>query len=186
MNSIHRDFLLLTKKLLVEVRTLNFNFLRLQEKVEAISKQKQSEKAADDKPFSPVVSVLTTPAAIKVEAETHDNKDVWQRVFEILELLGIAAVAAYAVLTYYTWKEMVRSTNAAESAANTASIALANSQAAFRIDERPYLWLTKNPEFMQFFPIPNTTTGQITWSWHITNYGKTPPIISCRRSSKSE
>ena len=80
-------FILIAKRILRELialsRAVSTGFLGLQKQVEAIGKQQQSKKTADDNPLPPVVSVLTTPAAIKVEAQTHDYKDVWQRIFEI-------------------------------------------------------------------------------------------------------
>jgi hypothetical protein len=171
-NSI-REFLLLVKKLLVEVRTASFNLLRLQEKAEATSKQEQPKESANDQPFPPVVSVLTTPTAIKVQAETRERKDVWQRVFEVLELLGIAAVVAYALLSYSMWKEMIRSTNAAESAANSASIALVESQTAFKLDEQARIKITKVDAGWR----TQEPRGPLTANVFYTNIGKTPAQV---------
>ncbi len=117
MNNINRDFPLLIKKLLVEVRTMSLNLLRLQEKVEAISKERKFEEGPNDKPPTPVVSVLTTPRAIKIDAETHEHKGVSQK---LLERAGIIAVVAYAILTYAMWQEMKRATQKAGLSADAA------------------------------------------------------------------
>jgi hypothetical protein len=118
MNIRDRDLLIFARNLLVEVRTMSFNLLRLQEKVEAISKQEKPKNSADNQPLPPIISVLTTPTAIKVEPHTRERKDIWQRIFEVIETVGILAVVAYAVLTYYLWKEAIRSADAAQQSAS--------------------------------------------------------------------
>jgi hypothetical protein len=113
-NSI-REFLSLVKKLLVEVRTLNFNFLRLQEKVEAISEHSKAE--TPDQTIPPEVSVvLAKPTAIEVNAQTREQKNFWNRLSEFLQPVGIIAVAVYAVFTYFMWREMIQSSGAAADA----------------------------------------------------------------------
>lgn len=44
----------------------------------------------------------------------------------------------------------------------------------FIASERPFLWLTNDFGFPEFKQFPGKPTGQVTWEWHFTNYGKTP------------
>jgi hypothetical protein len=39
-------------------------------------------------------------------------------------------------------------------------------------EQRPILWAGSNLGGPVFFPKPNTTTGQVTWPVHFTNYGR--------------
>jgi hypothetical protein len=72
---------------------------------------------------------------------------------------------------------MRKATKAATDAAKAAQAANTDAENRFREDERPYIWFTAagngTPEF---HPTPNTNppTGQVVWSWHYTDYGKTP------------
>jgi hypothetical protein len=68
------------------------------------------------------------------------------------------------------------SAGAATAAANAAKKAIDQSRDQFTKDQRPYVWLTNNgigkPEFA---PSPNSAgTGQVVWTYHYTDYGKTP------------
>jgi hypothetical protein len=56
-------------------------------------------------------------------------------------------------------------------------IQVSDARKNFVQDQRPYIWLTKDgngaPEFQQ--PTSTSLTGQVVWTYHYTNYGKTPP-----------
>lgn len=117
MNSISDQFLRMARNVVAETRVIAASLIGLQKQVETISKQTNPDENPHDKPVPPIASVLTTPAAIKVEAQAHEKKDKWQRVFEIFELLGIAAVVAYSVLTYYQFRELRKSVEASQEAA---------------------------------------------------------------------
>jgi hypothetical protein len=45
----------------------------------------------------------------------------------------------------------------------------------FQQEQRPYLWVTNNLGSPAFVPNPKTpAAGQVIWTYHFTNYGKTP------------
>jgi hypothetical protein len=47
-----------------------------------------------------------------------------------------------------------------------------------KAEDRPYIWLTNSmyvPDFATDRPGPRKS-GIVTWTWHITNYGKTPAL----------
>jgi hypothetical protein len=64
--------------------------------------------------------------------------------------------------------------------ATLAENSLKQSREQFQKDERPYIWIKNeglgNPEFIYDKDLAggNLSTGQILWSVHYTNYGKTP------------
>jgi hypothetical protein len=68
-----------------------------------------------------------------------------------------------------------RSADAAVSAATAAITANKDARDRFQQDQRPYLWV-KDPGTPEFVVNPNTNpqTGQIIWTYHFTNYGRTP------------
>jgi hypothetical protein len=63
-----------------------------------------------------------------------------------------------------------KSANAAKSAAGTAADTLKAMQDQFNIDERPYVWMSKDQNQIEYFE----TAKQIAWKWQYTNDGKTP------------
>jgi predicted GNAT superfamily acetyltransferase len=103
-NSI-REFLILTKKLLVEVRTLNFNFLRLQEKVESVAKEQRTQNQRQQTP--PILRAeLQIPEAIDNKREPDKRKKVRREWYAIiLSALTLAAVTGYAIITYQMWRQ---------------------------------------------------------------------------------
>jgi hypothetical protein len=76
--------------------------------------------------------------------------------------------------------ELQKSTKAAQDAAKYAQDALRQAREQFRQDERPYVWITNGgigePEFIldKNKSGETRTTGQIVWTVHYTNYGKSP------------
>lgn len=90
-------------------------------------------------------------------------------------LAGIAAGQAWILAT--TDASTRKAADAAVTSAQTAQAALKTAQENFRKEQRPIVWLNDlgTPTF-----IPNRKTadgtGQIVWSWHFTNYGRTPAL----------
>jgi hypothetical protein len=60
----------------------------------------------------------------------------------------------------------------------TACLALKTARDNFLADQRPVIWLTHDSGGPEFVTTQNqaVNTGQILWSWHFTNYGKTPAL----------
>jgi hypothetical protein len=91
----------------------------------------------------------------------------WKPVFE---LVGLVVLIGYTTVAAFQWRE-TRSSN------QIAQQALRQSQDRFWDEQRPYMWVTNvlgSPEFVRNGP--NSNTGQITWTYHFTNYGKTPAL----------
>ena len=77
-----------------------------------------------------------------------------------------------------TFAEVKKQTKAATESSTAAQNAVTQSRDQFREDRRPYIWLTKTglggPTFIPNLKDPKS--GQVTWDWHWTNYGKTPAL----------
>lgn len=87
---------------------------------------------------------------------------------------GLTLVVAISSIVATVYAK--RSADAAKSAAITAHQALNDSKSNFIAEQRPILWLTDDIGAPQVFKNPHDpTSGQLLWTWHFTNYGKTPP-----------
>lgn len=89
-------------------------------------------------------------------------------------LAGIALGQAWILAT--TDVSTRKAADAAIESATTLKTALQTVRENFRTEQRPVIWLTNigTPEFILGNPTDNS--GQIVWSWHMTNYGKTPAL----------
>jgi hypothetical protein len=102
--------------------------------------------------------------------------------WQMWSAVATVAVALFAVIQ---WRETRIATDAAVRAAGSAELANKQAEQAnkdarerFQREERPYVWLTSSgigaPKFV---PEPGgkiPDSGQVIWTWHFTNYGKTP------------
>jgi len=107
--------------------------------------------------------------------------------------LEIVALIVVGIYTYYagqqsgtmnkTLREIKKQTRFAETsskaatdAAGAARDAITQARDQFRQDQRPYVWGTNALGQPEFHNTPNTNpqTGQITWTFHFTDYGKSP------------
>jgi hypothetical protein len=72
--------------------------------------------------------------------------------------------------------EMKKAADAAGKSAAAAIDANKNARDNFRQDQRPYVWLTnfRAPDLLVHPDRPNDVEGHATWSFHYTNYGKSP------------
>lgn len=87
--------------------------------------------------------------------------------FEVAALITVVIYTVYAGL-------QVSETHTAN---NLAGQALRQSTEHFRNDQRPYVWFSKDGlGTIEFIRNPNTSppSGQIVWTFHFTNFGKTP------------
>jgi hypothetical protein len=57
-------------------------------------------------------------------------------------------------------------------AASAATAANQNAREQFQRDQRPYVWLTNEPEALDWTKLENRPV--LTWPLHYTNYGKSP------------
>jgi hypothetical protein len=148
-------------------------------------------------PQPPVAAAPSTPPEHKIPHDADHGSDNQQstakelarefRWVEFAQLIinGALAVIGIVALCIYSgqlnvmrgqlgeiikqYPEIKKSADAAKSAAETANTTLKSNQDQFRIEERPIIWATNNlgsPVFVR--------SGQVVWTWTITNYGKTP------------
>jgi hypothetical protein len=67
----------------------------------------------------------------------------------LLELVALPFAIGYAVVTFLSWRDV---------------------RDQFTLDQRPYVWLTPTGQAeIKYLP-----DGRIAWTYHYTNYGKTP------------
>ena len=139
--------------------------------------------AVSSAPLSSEPGKATLPGAI-----TNKTKSIgWRRVTRWLIHhglnLALALIGLGALWIYHGQLVQMRiATQAAKQAADAAkdSADLAGQSFKFNVDEfhaeqRPILWLTDDVGSPAFVPnplLPNS--GQVTWRWRFTNYGKTP------------
>jgi hypothetical protein len=183
MDDHSRETLVLGKKILAELRSLSATLLGVQKQTESIAKEYNTQNERTETP--PVLRAeLQIPKGIVSDWERESTQKAHREKFaNRVSVLTLFAVIAYAVLVCFQWREMVSATDAAFDAANQArlSVGLANKAIAqareqFRQDQRPYIWLTNQGlGFPDFIPTPNSpSSGQVIWTWHYTDYGKTP------------
>ena len=114
--------------------------------------------------------------AVKQQGDTEHRKN--RRVQWAAALGTWAAVVAasiYAGVAAGQLSEMRKASRAAVDAVTQARQANLDARARFQQDERPYVWTTTTGlGAPQFVPTPDKSTGQVIWTWHFTNYGKTP------------
>jgi hypothetical protein len=77
--------------------------------------------------------------------------------------IGLAVIGVLALVIYYCQLKATQS-----------AIDLTRTQ--FTKEQRPYVWQTAKTTSSPTFHVnpKDPTTGQVTWDWHMTNYGKTP------------
>jgi hypothetical protein len=96
----------------------------------------------------------------KYDCAQQEESTYKRRMFTV-EVITMAAVIAYAGLALWQGR-LTRE-------------AITNSSKQFQADQRPILWVTNDTGTPQVYVNPkDPTTGQILWTWHFTNYGKTP------------
>jgi len=107
---------------------------------------------------------------------TSTGNHWWDVAKPYVEICGVALLAIYTGFTIAIYSANKKSADAAESAATTASNALSDARKNFLAEQRPILWLTNDIGEPKVFTNPkDPSEGQILWTWHYTNYGKTPP-----------
>ena len=90
-----------------------------------------------------------------------------------LERITMWAVIIYAGIAVFQYVQMRR-------ANQLASDAVTNTRDSFREEQRPYVWLM-NQLGSPGLALVKPPTGQILWSWHLTDYGKTPAYKLVRK-----
>jgi len=120
------------------------------------------------------------PTCLRIPAQSRK----YQRLTLLVSGLTLLAIIIYAILVYFQWTEMIAATDATQQAVHEARLSRQQAQKSlnatidqFHSEQRPYVWTISSgvgsPEFVPSRQ-PNSRTGQVTWTWHYTNYGKTP------------
>jgi hypothetical protein len=151
----------------------------------------KSEAVPQLPPARAVPPTQARPAPHSYQITCNKAKDRYDKIKFWVEIFGILFLIAYTYETY-------RTNNLTQCALNISKQQFTESQRVskeqfaqaqdasarqFRAEERPYIWLTATgiggPEY--FYPsLPPTMkldpkkVGQVTWSYHYTDYGKTP------------
>lgn len=142
------------------------NNKELKEKEVVLQRNESKPTIAEEPQVSP--SPATTFATGQAEVFEINNK----KRRPSLETLINGAMALFTfVLMFYA----IRQWEVSRESLRVAHDANRQSREHFQQDQRPYVWLTNN------LGSPECVSGQksaqdcqIIWSWHFTNYGKTP------------
>lgn len=119
-------------------------------------------------------SIITIPDPLTDEAKhrQHDREYKDRQIRTNRWIIAATAATAIAGL----WQGHLTRKAVANS-----EQALTQARAQFRDEQRPYIWLTNNLGQPLFVHPKNLKTGasvqkitQMIWTWHITNYGKSP------------
>jgi hypothetical protein len=137
------------------------------------SDESDAEKA-ESNPLSPVApfSPKSQPPKTHYDVTCRPEKDWWEKRKPLVEIIGVILLGVYTIYTAYMYYANRDAANAAESAANTASINLAQSQATFKNEQRPYLIADGIPAFVE----PLAPEKPINVNVSYKNIGKIPAI----------
>jgi hypothetical protein len=134
---------------------------------------------------SPKTPISIIAQRSDAEIERYERDDESEKAFRRKSLfvqwaLFLATLSAFGAAAWYAHiaerqaktmdKTLAESTKQTEAAQG----ALAQAKTQFTQDQRPYLWIASegNPTF---YENPNASKlGQVFWTWHLVNYGKTP------------
>jgi hypothetical protein len=113
MGSYAREFVLLVRKLLVEIRTVSFNLLRLQEKIASISESCAGERKAEEKlcefPNRIAADVnFESEVVNRYYSDYHKPNGLQWATFGIT-VLTLIAVIVYAVVAYLQHRDLLES-----------------------------------------------------------------------------
>jgi hypothetical protein len=147
----------------------------------ASSPPPRSEKIVTDS------KVATSPWWKFWKATTPEAALTRATVWLVMATFALAAIALGQAGILLTTDSSTR--KAADAAIKSATAAETALQLA-KQEQRPIVWLTNDlsePSLAMDRPPADPTAGQITWSWHRTNYGKSPAVhISYRHFMRIE
>lgn len=148
------ELIVIAKRILQELRTLNEVLNRTAKHIDSISAEQERGRHQNE-PISVRTEVVSFEDAIVRERRAEQvHQQRTQNSIKRAAWLTFLAVFAYAGITALQWREMRKATDAAKnsadaakSAAATAKTTLDNSKATFIIEQRPYL-VTDTPQFV--------------------------------------
>lgn len=143
-------FTLIAKRILRELSVLNQSIatllLKIQQQIEAISKQQYAEKERNQTP--PVLRAeLQIPEAIEHKREAENRKKARREWYGLLlNFLTLAAIVAYAIINYHMLRQIRREADAANRSATVAEGQFSLAQRSlgatidsFRLEQRAWL-----------------------------------------------
>jgi hypothetical protein len=135
------------------------------------SSDKPDTETTKSDPLPSVAHCLSEsePPKTHYDIACRPEKDWWEKWKPLVEIVGVVLLGVYTIFTIYMSYANRDAANAAELAANTASIALANSQSGFKLEQRPYL-VTEPLNFAETIAPDKQIRVNITY----TNIGRTP------------
>jgi hypothetical protein len=132
--------------------------------------QEEQRRRDRNPPIDASLVIDTRLLAIEREQteEKRRDQEYKKRQLRLTELLVGATILYVIVTAFIAYKSMV--------SADAAITAIGVARDHFRQEQRPYIWVSNfgAPEFIPQRGDPKSQTGQVLWTWHFTNYGKTP------------
>jgi hypothetical protein len=179
MDNFNREIIVLSRKILAEMRGLALTLLGVQKQIEAVAKEQQAKNQREQTP--PVMrAILEVPDAEKAQNKGTKTEKKWlNRWKTLIETGTLAAIVAYACINHRQLNEMKRTSDAAKEAADTAWNALQDS----RIIQRPWIGIAGGiqvvkPPILEVVEIPQGTIHNIGINmevrYAIKNVGSAP------------
>jgi hypothetical protein len=152
--------------------------------VKRLNAKFQTSQAKDEsasRPLSPPLKDVKIDIGEKQTSEvaniSEKEKAQWWGAKGSFVINGLMAVATMilALLAFYQLKTLNTQTRAIIKQEESARETIQLTKDHFQEDQRPYVWLTNNlgkPECENINP--DASDCQVLWTWHFTNYGKTP------------
>lgn len=177
MDYLAQQFIALASKIREQLSRLNDVIEKHRESIDKaeVTRRKQQQ------PSPEIRAELHIPQAIEDQrTEQYQQSHRLQRHQVIAAYLAVAATtmafAAAAVYAYIASKQLREMHNTVVEAKRSND----DANNRFREDQRPYIWLkTGYAGNIQFVPnqrAPQKGIGQILWTFHYTNYGRSPAL----------
>jgi hypothetical protein len=171
----------LTNAVLAGIRSLLEILSSIKQQIESATNHYKTAKNSEqqNEPRKIVVTNPGLPIAIgeyyASENKERPSKTRWEKTKIGIEIASLIVLVAYVIATWKTLKQIerqtpavIKSADAAGSAAKAAQDALKETHENFRQDQRPYIWI-------QRFETTRLTTGQpVSVSVHLSNLGRSP------------
>ena len=182
MDFLSQQLLAITRKLNDRIREFKEQLQSLENKISGITDglknlkdtiNEQWEARQENQQIQPSIAISDLRTNVPISVKTKPDKGapewVWTVFKGILESAVAVAVIAYTVVAFENWQEQIEATIISARQAEYSRKALNETVKNFRAEQRPIVWFTNNIGAPQL-----CTKVQACWSWHYTNYGKTP------------
>jgi hypothetical protein len=151
-----------------------------QNQIGAKGNQRSSGDDNEDRPspdFAALIDAMKAEGrANRAEEKREDRSKVLREWLTILLIaLTFGAIVKQVVEMVKVYEPIKTQGEAMQRSAKAAENSLAQAETNFRDTQRPYVWLSDNgmPSIRE---MPQNGTARILWSWHYTNYGRSPAL----------